>query len=58
MDDFKVSSKVNTQRCMLLLQSFLEEVSITVKRRLTDSVVSSSRNAAVYIYFDLKYVVS
>ena len=57
MDDFKVSNKVNTQRCMLL-KSFLKEVGITVKRRLTDSVISSSRNTAVHIYFNLKYVVS
>ena len=57
LDDFKVSNKANTQRCMLLI-SFLKEVSITVKRRLTDSVISSSRNTAVHIYFNLKYVVS
>ena len=33
-------------------------MSITVKKRLTDSVISSSRNAAVHIEFNLKYVVS
>ena len=42
----------------MLLESFLQEVSITVKKRLTDSVISSSRNAAVHIDFNLKYVVS
>ena len=57
MDDLKVSNKVNTQRCMLV-KSFLKEVGITVRRRLTDSVISSSSNAAVHIYFSLKYVVS
>ena len=34
----------------------LKEVSITVKKRLTDGVISSLRNAAVHIYFNSKYV--
>ena len=53
----KLSNKVDTQRC-ILLDNFLEEVSIIVKRRLTDSVISSSRNAAVHIYFNLESLVS
>ena len=42
----------------MVLKSFQKEVSITVKKRQTDSVISSSRNAAVHIDFNLKYVVS
>ena len=57
MDDFNLSYKVNTQRCMLL-KSFLKKVSITMKKRLTDGVISSSRNAVVHTYFNLKFVVS
>ena len=37
----------------MLLKSFLKEVSITVEKRLNDSVVSSSRNAAVEIRSEL-----
>ena len=40
----------------MLLKSFLKEVSISVK--LTDSVISRSRNAAININFNLKYLVS
>ena len=36
----------------------LKEMSITVEKKLNNSVVSSSRNAAVHIYFNLKYVVT
>ena len=35
-----------------------EEVSITVKMRLTDGIISSSRNAANHIYFNWKHVAS
>ena len=45
------------ERCTVL-ESFLREVSITVKKRLTDDAFSSSRNTAVYNYSNLKYEVS
>ena len=49
--------KLILDRCVVL-ESFLKDVSITVKKRLTDDVMSSLRNATVHINFNLKYGVS
>ena len=43
--------------CTSIQESILEEMNLTVKKRLTDGVISSSRNAADHIYFGLNKAV-
>ena len=57
LEDSRYLIKLILDRC-IVLKSFLKDVSITVKKKLTDSIINSSRTAAVHDYLNLRYVVS
>ena len=57
LEDSRYLIKLILDRC-IVLKSFLKDVSITVKKKLTDSKINSSRTAAVHDYLNLRYVVS
>ena len=57
LEDSRYLIKLILDRC-IVLKSFLKDVSITVKKKLTDSIINSSRSAAVHDYLNLRYVVS
>ena len=57
LEDSRYLIKLILDRC-IVLKSFLKDASITVKKKLTDSIINSSRSAAVHDYLNLRYVVS